>query len=84
MIIFNRFAMSIASPTELSLRCCMRVKPLVSFNTDVMINFASKKFRDDMMKQWLKLTQDVKNTAYDDKLRCAESIGMHARIIDDR
>ena len=50
MIIFNRFAMSIASPTELSLRCCMLVKPLVLFNTDVMINFASKKFRDDMMK----------------------------------
>ena len=84
MIIFNRFAMSIASPTELSLRCCMRVKPLVSFNTDVMINFASKKFRDDMMKHLLKLTQDVRNTAYEDKLRCAESIGRYTRIIDDR
>ena len=84
MIIFNRFAMSIASPTELSLRCCMRVKPLVSFNTDVMINFASKKFRDDMMKQCLKFTQEVRNTVYEDKLRCAESIGMQTRLIDDR
>ena len=62
MLIFNRFAMSIACPTELSLRCCMRVKPLVSFNIDVMINFASKKFRDDMMKHCLKFTQDIKNT----------------------
>ena len=76
--------MSIASPTELSLRCCMRVKPQMSLNTDVMINFASKKFRDDMMKRCLKLTQDVKKTAYEDKLRCAESIGMQARLIDDR
>ena len=76
--------MSIAGPTELSLRCCMRVKPQMSFNTDVMINFASKKFRDDMMKQCLKLTQDVSNTAFEDKLRCAESIGMHTRLIDDR
>ena len=84
MIIFNRFALSIASPTELSLRCCMRVKPQISFNTDVMINFASKKFRDDMMKQCLKLTQDVRNTAHEDKVRCAESIGRHARVIDDR
>ena len=84
VIIFNRFAMSIASPTELSLRCCMRVKPQMSFNSDVVINFASKKFRDDMMKQRLKLAQDVRNTAYDDKLRCAESIGMDPRVIDDR
>ena len=75
--------MNIASPTELSLRCCMRVKPQMSLNTDVMINFASKKFIDDMMKHWLKLTQDTKNTAYEDKLRCAESIGMHARVKDD-
>ena len=84
MIIFNRFAMSIASPTDLSIRCCMRVKPLVSFNTDVMINFASMKFRDDMMTHCLKITQDVRNTAYEDKLRCAESIGMQTRLIDDR
>ena len=84
MIIFNRFAMSIAGPTELSLRCCMCVKPLMSFNIDVVINFASMKFRDDMMKHWLKLTQDVRGTAFEDKLRCEESIGMHARIIDDR
>ena len=68
MIIFNRFAMSIASPTELSLRCWMCVKPQMSLNTDVMINFASKKFRDDMMKQCLKFTQDIKNTAYEDKI----------------
>ena len=84
MIIFDRFAIRIASPTELSLRRCMRVKPQMSSNTDVMINFASKKFRDDMMKQRLKLTQDVRNTVYDDKLRCAESICMHTRVIDDR
>ena len=84
VIIFNRFAMSIASPTELSLRCCMRGKSQMSFNTDVMINFASKKFRDDMMKQCLKFIQDVRNTAFEDKLRCAESIGRYTRIIDDR
>ena len=76
--------MSIASPTELSLGCCMRLKPQMSFNTDVMINFSSMKFKDDMMKQCLKLTQDVRNTAYEDKLRCAESIGVDARVIDDR
>ena len=62
----------------------MRMKPQMSLNTDVMINFASMKFRDDMMKQCLKLTQDARNTAYEDKLRCAESIGMDARVIDDR
>ena len=56
--------MRIASPTELSLRCCMRVKPQMSFNTDVMINFASKKFRHDMMKQYMKFTQEIKNTVY--------------------
>ena len=60
--------MSIASPTELSLRCCMRVKPQMSFNTDVMINFASKKFRDDMMKQCLKFTLDIKYTVYEVKI----------------
>ena len=54
------------------------------FNTDVIINFASKKFIDDMMKHCLKLTQDIQNTAYQDKLRCAESIGRPTRIIDDR
>ena len=68
MIIFYRCAMRIASPTELSLRCCMRVKPQMSFNTDVMINFASKKFRDDMMKTCLKFTQDIKNTMYEVKI----------------
>ena len=68
MIIFNRFAMSIASPTELSLRCCMRMKPQMSFNTDVMINFASKKFRDVMMKQCLIFAQDIKTTAYEVKI----------------
>ena len=62
----------------------MRVKPQMSFNTDVMINFASKKFSDDMMKQCMKLIQDVRNTAYEDKLRCAESIGLQTRLIDDR
>ena len=84
MIIFYRCAMRIASPTELSLKCCMRVKPQMSFNTDVMINFAFKKFRDDMMKKCLKLIQDVRNTAYEDKLRCTESIGLQTRLIDDR
>ena len=49
-----------------------------------MINFAFKKFRDDMMKQCLKLIQDVRNTAYEDKLRCTESIGLQTRLIDDR
>ena len=68
MIIFNRFAMSIAGPTELSLRCCMRVKPQMSFNTDVMINFASMKFRDDIMKHCMKLTQDIKYTVYEVKI----------------
>ena len=43
----------------------MRVKPLISFNTDVMINFASKKFSDDMMKIFMKFTQDIKNTLYE-------------------
>jgi hypothetical protein len=62
----------------------MRVKPQMSFNSDVVINFASKKFRDDMMKQRLKLTQDLRNTAYDDKMRCAESIGMQTKFIDNR
>ena len=46
----------------------MRVKPLVSFNTDFMMNFASKKFRDDMMKHWLKITQDIQNTALEEKI----------------
>ena len=68
MVIFNRFAMSIASPTEVSLRCCMRVKPQMSFNTDVVINSAPKKFRYDMIKQCLKFTQEIKNTAYEDKI----------------
>ena len=54
MILFYRFAMRIASPTELSLRCYMRVQPQMSFNTDVVINFASKNFRDDMLKHCLK------------------------------
>ena len=40
----------------------------MSFNTDVMINCASKKFRDDMMNQCLKFTQEIKNTAYEDKI----------------
>ena len=60
--------MSIASPTELSLRCCMRVKTQMSLSTDVMINFASKKFRDVMMKQCLIFTQDIKTTAYEVKI----------------
>ena len=59
MIKLNHFVMSIASPTELSLICSMRVKPQMSFNTDVMINFASKKFRDDMIKKCFKLIQDI-------------------------
>ena len=33
-----------------------------------MINFASKKFRDDMMKTCLKFTQDIKNTLYEVKI----------------
>ena len=84
MIIFYRFAISIASPTELSLRCCMRVKPQMSFNTDVMNNFASKKFRDDMIKKCLKFTQDIKNTDYKDKVKSAENIEMYAEVFDDR
>ena len=59
--------MRIASPTELSLRCCMRVKAQMSFNTDVMIKSAPKKFRDEMMKQCLKITQDIQNTALEEK-----------------
>ena len=51
VIKFYHFVLSIASPNELSLSCCMRVKPQMSFNTDIMINFASKKFRDDMIKK---------------------------------
>ena len=66
MIKFYHFVMSTASSTELSLRCCMRVKPQMSFNTDVMINFASKKFRDDMIKKLFKFIQDINNTAYED------------------
>ena len=62
MIKFFGFVIRIASRTELSLRYCMRVKPKMSFNTDVMINFASKKFRDDMIKKCIKLIQDIKNT----------------------
>ena len=84
MIKFDHFVMSILSPTELSLRCCMRVKPQMSFNTDVMINFASKKFRDDMIKKCIKLIQDIKNTEYKDKLKSAENFEMHAEVFDDR
>ena len=40
----------------------------MSFNTDVMIKSAPKKFRDDMMKKCLKFTQKIKNTAYEDKI----------------
>ena len=40
----------------------------MSFNTEVMIKSAPKKFRDDMMKQCLKFTQDIKNTAYRDNI----------------
>ena len=68
MTIFYRWAMRIATPTELSLRCCMRVKTQMSLSTDVMINFASKKFRDVMMKQCLIFTQDIKTTAYEVKI----------------
>ena len=39
--------------------------------TDVMINFASKKFRDDIIKKNFKFIQDIKNTAYEDKLKSA-------------
>ena len=56
------------SSTELSLRFCMRLKPLISFYTDVMINFAYKKFRDVMMKKCLIFTQDIKTTAYEVKI----------------
>ena len=84
MIKFYRFVMKIASLTELSLRCCMRVKPQMSFNTDVMINFASKKFRDDMIKICIKFIQDIKNTAYKDKLKSAENFEMNAEVFDDR
>ena len=84
MIKFYRFVMKIASPTELSLRCCTRVKPQMSFNTDVMINFASKKFRDDMIKKCFKFIQDIKNTAYEEKLKSAENFETCAENYDDR
>ena len=84
MIKFYHFVMRIASPPELSLRCCMRVKPQMSFNTDVMINFASKKFRDDMIKKCIKLIQNIKNTAYEEKLKSAENFDMYSEVLDDR
>ena len=84
MIKFDHFVMSIASPTELSLRCCMQVKPQMSFNTDVMINFASKKFREEMIKKCFKFIQDVKNTEYEDKMKSAENFEMYAGVFDDR
>ena len=76
--------MNIASPTELSLRCCMRVKPQISFITDVMINFASKMFRDEIIKRCLKFIQDIKNTEYKEKLKSAENVEMNAEVFDDR
>ena len=84
MIKFNHFVMSIANPTELSLICCMRVKPQMSFNSDVMINFASKKFRDEMIKKCFKFIHDIKNTSYKDKLKSAENFEMNAEVFDDR
>jgi hypothetical protein len=84
VIKFYGFVMSIASPTELSLRCCMRVKPQMSFNTDVMINFASKKLRDDIIIKCFKFIQDIKNTAYEDKLKRAENFEMCSEVFDDR
>ena len=84
MIKFDGFVMSMVSPTELSLRCGMRVKPQMSFNTDVMINFASKKFREDMIKKCLKFIQDIKKTALEEKLKSSENFEMHAEVFDDR
>ena len=62
----------------------MRVKPQMSFNTDVMINFASNKFRDDMIKNCLKLIQYIENTDYKDKLKSAENFEMDLEVFDDR
>ena len=56
----------------------------MSFNTDVMINFASKKFRDDMNKNFLKSIQDIKNTAYEEKLKSAENFEMYAEVFDNQ
>ena len=84
MIKFDHFVLSMVSPTELSLRCCMRVKPQISFNTDVMINFSQNKFRDDMIKKCFKFIQDIKNTACEEKLKSAENFEMYAEVFDDR
>ena len=84
MIKFYHLVIRIASPTKLSLRCCMRVKPQISFNTDVMINFASNKFRDDMIKKYFELIQDKKKTAYKEKLKSAENFEMYSEVFNER
>ena len=53
VIHFYGFEISPVSPTELSLRCCMLVDPQISFIPDAMINYASKKFGDDMINKLL-------------------------------
>ena len=62
----------------------MRVKPQMSFNTDFMINFASKKFRDDIVIKCFKFIQDIKNTAHEEKLKSAENVEMYSEVFDDR
>ena len=53
VIHFYAFEISPVSPSELSLRVCMLVDPQIPLIPDSMINFASKKFGDDMINKML-------------------------------
>ena len=75
---FYGFEISPVSPTELSLRVCMLVDPKIPLIPDSMINFASKKFGDDMINKLLVFSQDLSGTEFEDKLKSSENAEFYA------
>ena len=78
VIHFYGFEISPVSPNELSLRVCMLVDPQIPLIPDAMINYASKKFGDDMINKLLVFSQDFKGTEFEEKLKSSENAEFYA------
>jgi len=56
----------------------MLVDPHIPLIPDSMINFASKKFGDDMINKLIQFSQDFKGTEFEEKLKSSENAEFYA------
>ena len=69
----------------------MLVDPQIPLIPDSMINFASKKFGDDMINKLLVFSQDFKGTEFEQRMKSSENAEFYAwlrkyvsKFCDDR